>query len=74
MKDRASPTNVGRAAPPEAVRSSASPTNVGRAAPPSWVDEPPPFWSTWGWIYAVVAIALAVETLAFWLLGRWAGR
>jgi Flp pilus assembly protein TadD len=31
----ASPTNVGRAAPPEAARSTiASPTNVGRAAPP----------------------------------------
>jgi 23S rRNA (adenine2503-C2)-methyltransferase len=34
----ASPTNVGRAAPPEAVRSMiASPTNVGRAAPPEAV-------------------------------------
>ena len=36
--------------------------------------DPPPFWRTWGRIYVVVALALATETLVFWLLGAWASR
>lgn len=36
------------------------------------VDEPPPFWSRWGRIYWFVAALLAAQTLAFWLLSRWA--
>ena len=35
-------------------------------------DQPPPFWSRWGRIYAFVAGLLAAETVAFWLLSRWA--
>jgi hypothetical protein len=31
----------------------------------------PPFWGTWGRIYLVVVLALATETLVFWLLGVW---
>ena len=36
------------------------------------IDDPPPFWARWGRIYWVVAGLLAAETLAFWLLSRWA--
>ena len=35
-------------------------------------DEPPPFWGSWGRIYLLVAGLLAVETLVFWWLARWA--
>ena len=35
-------------------------------------DEPPPFWGRWGRIYLLVAGLLAVETLVFWWLTRWA--
>jgi len=35
-------------------------------------EGPPPFWSRWGRIYWFVAGLLAAETLAFWLLSRWA--
>ena len=35
-------------------------------------DEPPPIFGSWRNIYVVVVVALLVETLAFWLLGRWA--
>lgn len=34
-------------------------------------DEPPPFWSRWSRIYLFVGGLLLVETVAFWLLGRW---
>ena len=40
-------------------------------APPS-PDDPPPFWSRWSQLYWLVAGLLAAETLAFWLLSRWA--
>lgn len=36
------------------------------------VEAPPPFWSGWGRIYGFIAALLAAETLAFWLLSRWA--
>lgn len=42
------------------------------ASSPGGLDEPPPFWSRWGRIYWVVAALLAAQTLAFWLLSRWA--
>jgi hypothetical protein len=35
-------------------------------------DQPPPFWSRWGRIYAFVAGLLALETVLFYLLSRWA--
>jgi hypothetical protein len=35
-------------------------------------DQPPPFWGSWGRIYLVVALALATETLVFYVLGKWA--
>jgi hypothetical protein len=35
-------------------------------------EEPPPFWGRWKRIYVLVAGMLAFETLAFWLLSRWA--
>ncbi len=35
-------------------------------------DAPPPFWGRWGRIYWLVAGLLAVETLVFWWLTRWA--
>ena len=35
-------------------------------------DEPPPFWGSWGRIYALIAGLLAIETLLFWWLTRWA--
>jgi hypothetical protein len=35
-------------------------------------DGPPPFWSRWGRIYWFVVGMLAADTLAFWLLSRWA--
>lgn len=35
-------------------------------------DEPPPFWSRWSRIYWFIAGLLAAETLAFWLVSRWA--
>jgi len=35
-------------------------------------DEPPPFWGRWERIYLLVAGLLAVETLVFWWLTRWA--
>jgi hypothetical protein len=34
-------------------------------------DDPPPFWGSWRRIYLVVALALAAETVVFWLLGAW---
>ncbi len=34
--------------------------------------DPPPFWSRWSRIYWFVGGLLAAETLAFWLLSRWA--
>jgi hypothetical protein len=42
------------------------------ALPPEVPDEPPPFWGRWGRIYLLVAGLLAVETLVFWWLTRWA--
>ncbi len=36
------------------------------------VEEPPPFWSRWGRIYTFVAALLFAQTIAFWLLTRWA--
>ena len=33
---------------------------------------PPPFWGRWGRIYLLVAGLLAVETVVFWWLTRWA--
>ena len=36
------------------------------------IEAPPPFWSRWGRIYGFIAALLAAETLAFWLLTRWA--
>ena len=35
-------------------------------------DDPPPLLGSWRNIYIVLAAALVVETIAFWLLGRWA--
>ena len=35
-------------------------------------DEPPPFWGRWSRIYGFVFALLLAETLAFWLLMRWA--
>jgi hypothetical protein len=35
-------------------------------------DESPPFWGRWGRIYWLVAGLLAVETVVFWWLARWA--
>jgi hypothetical protein len=32
----------------------------------------PPFWGRWGRIYLLVAGLLAVETVVFWWLTRWA--
>jgi hypothetical protein len=32
----------------------------------------PPFWGRWSRIYWLVAGLLAVETLVFWWLTRWA--
>ena len=34
--------------------------------------DPPPFWGSWGRIYFLVAGLLAIETLLFWWLSRWA--
>lgn len=36
------------------------------------VEEPPPFWSRWSRIYTFVAALLFAQTIAFWLLTRWA--
>jgi hypothetical protein len=35
-------------------------------------DQPPPFWGRWGRIYLLIAGLLAVETVVFWWLARWA--
>ena len=35
-------------------------------------DEPPPFWARWSRVYGLVFALLVVETIAFWLLSRWA--
>ena len=35
-------------------------------------DEPPPFWARWSRIYLFVFGLLITQTLAFWLLTRWA--
>jgi hypothetical protein len=35
-------------------------------------EAPPPFWSRWSRIYWFLAGLLAAETLALWLLSRWA--
>jgi hypothetical protein len=35
-------------------------------------EDPPPFWGRWSWIYLLVAGLLAIETLVFWWLARWA--
>ena len=35
-------------------------------------ETPPPFLGSWSRIYLLVAGLLAVETLAFWLLSKWA--
>lgn len=35
-------------------------------------DEAPPFWGRWGRIYLLIAGLLAVETVVFWWLARWA--
>ena len=48
----------------------ASPTPPATPGEPP--DEPPPFWGRWGRIYWLVAGLLAVETLVFWWLARWA--
>lgn len=40
--------------------------------PSGAADPPPPFWGRWGRIYLLVAGLLAVETLVFWWLTRWA--
>jgi hypothetical protein len=42
------------------------------ALPPEVPDQPPPFWGRWERIYLLVAGLLAVETLVFWWLTRWA--
>jgi len=34
--------------------------------------DPPPFWGRWERIYLLVAGLLAVETVVFWWLTRWA--
>jgi hypothetical protein len=39
---------------------------------PRLIDDPPPFWGRWERIYLLVAGLLAVETLVFWWLTRWA--
>ncbi|HEX8110168.1 MAG TPA: hypothetical protein VF516_20700 [Kofleriaceae bacterium] len=44
--------------------------NDGRV--PLLIDDLPPFWGRWGRIYWLVAGLLAVETLVFWWLTRWA--
>lgn len=44
----------------------------GPKASENYNDQPPPFWGSWGRIYLVVALALAVETLVFFVLGAWA--
>jgi hypothetical protein len=38
----------------------------------SATDEPPPLLGSWRRLYWLVAGLLAVDVLAFWLLGRWA--
>lgn len=41
---------------------------TGRTTP----DEPPPFWSRWSRIYLFVFTLLIAETIAFFVLTRWA--
>jgi hypothetical protein len=38
----------------------------------SGIDQPPPFWGRWSWLYCLVAGLFAVEVLVFCLLSRWA--
>jgi hypothetical protein len=40
--------------------------------PPRGADEPPPFWARWSRIYWFVFVLLLAQTIAFWLLTRWA--
>lgn len=44
----------------------------GRDARGAPIDQPPPFWSRWSRIYWVIAGLLFAQTVAFWLLSRWA--
>jgi hypothetical protein len=52
------------------VNGQALPGQRGQEGPLS-IDAPP-FWGRWERIYLLVAGLLAVETLVFWWLTRWA--
>ena len=43
-----------------------------RNTPASRPDAPPPFWARWSRIYLFVAGLLLAQTIAFYLLTRWA--
>ena len=48
------------------------PTEGDHGRAPLLINDPPPFWGRWDRIYLLVAGLLAVETLVFWWLTRWA--
>ena len=70
-RDDSGPGDEPRDATRGGVNGPALPGQRGPESPLS-INDPPPFWGRWGWIYLLVAGLLAVETLVFWWLGRWA--